>query len=101
MENITIDDGLFVYNQDILTMETALLIIRRWGTVGVHVFGLFGNTVSFCITIRKENRKLNTCIYMTSLAVLDNLSLLSAMMWVLLIVHRFGNAVEDRNAFVK
>ena len=54
-------------------MHIDFFVLKRIFPVIIAVVGLFGNTVSLLITTRKEYRGISTMVYMSGLAVLDNL----------------------------
>ena len=61
-----------------LTYKMSMLIVRYWFPILVPI-GLVGNTLSFLVMMRHNNRKESTCIYMAVISVNDNLMLGSAL----------------------
>ena len=59
------------------TLKVAKFIDDYWFPVLVPI-GLVGNTLSFLVMIKPNNRKVSTCIYMAAISVNDNLMLLLA-----------------------
>ena len=53
------------------TLKVARYISKYWFPVLIPL-GLVGNTLSFLVMIRPNNRKISTCIYMTSISINDN-----------------------------
>ena len=51
---------------------------KYWFPILVPV-GLIGNTLSFLVMIRPNNRKMSTCIYMAAISINDNLMMCSAL----------------------
>ena len=54
------------------TYRVAKYIDRYWFPLLVPI-GLIGNTLSFLVMIRPNNRKVSTCIYMAAISINDNL----------------------------
>ena len=54
-----------------LTLKVARYISKYWFPVLIPL-GLVGNTLSFLMMIRPNNRKISTCIYMTAISINDN-----------------------------
>ena len=54
-----------------MTYVVASFIDMYWFPVLIPV-GLVGNTLSFLVMIKPNNRKMLTCIYMATISVNDN-----------------------------
>ena len=54
------------------TFKIASFIDTYWFPVLVPI-GLVGNTLSFLVMIKPNNRKMSTCIYMAAISVTDNI----------------------------
>ena len=50
---------------------------KYWFPVLVPI-GLMGNTLSFLVMIKPNNRKMSTCIYMAAISINDNVMMLLA-----------------------
>ena len=61
-----------------MTFKVAKLIDDYWFPILVPI-GLVGNTLSFLVMIKPNNRKMSTCIYMAAISVNDNVMLLLAL----------------------
>ena len=74
----------------------AFKIARILSTYGFPVlvpFGLTGNTLSFLVMIKPNNREMSTCIYMAAISVNDNLMMCMALHNWLVVVMK----VHERN----
>jgi hypothetical protein len=58
-------------SQAVAFLEYVCFMIAKWWTVVVVGFGLPGNVMSLMITLKKDNRRISTCVYMASLAIVD------------------------------
>ena len=54
-----------------MTFKVKAFIAKYWFPVLIPL-GLLGNTLSFLVMIRPNNRKLSTCIYMAAISLSDN-----------------------------
>ena len=63
------------------TFKIAAFLINYWFPVLVPI-GLVGNTLSFLVMMKSNNRKMSTCIYMAAISINDNI-----MMFVCLHYH--------------
>ena len=78
---------------DTFMKKVELLIIYRiaeyiaiyWLPILIPI-GLVGNTLSFLVMMKRNNRKMSTCIYMAALSVNDNLMMCSALHYWLMSV---------------
>ena len=61
-----------------LTYKVAYYIDQYWFPILVPI-GLIGNTLSFFVMMRPNNRKVSTCIYMAAISVNDNLMMCLAL----------------------
>ena len=61
-----------------VTFKVAKNIAKCWFPVLIPL-GLVGNTLSFIVMIRKNNRRVSTCIYMAAISINDNLMLFFAL----------------------
>ena len=64
--------------QTYLTYKLTKYIAKYWFPVLIPL-GLVGNTLSFLVMIRPNNRKVSTCIYMAVISINDNVMLSSAL----------------------
>ena len=55
-----------------MTFKLTKYIATYWSPVLIPL-GLVGNTLSFFVMIRRNNRKVSTCIYMAAISINDNL----------------------------
>ena len=71
-DNETNTKDTFLQEAEIyLTFKVARYISKYWFPVLIPL-GLVGNTLSFLVMIRPNNKKISTCIYMTAISVNDN-----------------------------
>ncbi|XP_064644611.1 galanin receptor 2b-like [Lineus longissimus] len=80
-------------------LEIVYTILTKWAPYPIFTIGFFGNTLSLLITTKQENRHITTCVYMTALAVIDNMFL---ALWILsssLTYHGLGDSIQDRHTF--
>jgi hypothetical protein len=82
-----------------LAMEIGLIILKEWMVYPMFAFGFFGNLISLLITTKRENRRITTCIYMTILAIIDNLFLTTWVVNNLLLEKGLGDTIRDRQTF--
>ena len=69
-----------VFMQDVNNMvifKIANFIAKCWVPILVPI-GLIGNTLSFLVMIKPNNRKLSTCIYMAAISINDNFMMVLA-----------------------
>ena len=55
--------------------KIANLIMIYWLPVLIPI-GLVGNTLSFLVMVKPNNRKMSTCIYMATISINDNIMML-------------------------
>ena len=60
-----------------MTYKVASFIDQYWFPILVPI-GLVGNTLSFLVMVRPNNRKVSTCIYMAAISINDNLMMFLA-----------------------
>ncbi len=65
------------------TYKVAIFIHKYW--FPVIACGFVGNFLSLCVLLKSNNRRLSTCIYMSAIAINDNL-MLSLAMWNFFVV---------------
>ena len=71
---------------DFLTFKIATWLGYCWSPILIPV-GLVGNTLSFLVMIKPNNRKMSTCIYMVAISINDNILMLLALRgWLAYIV---------------
>ena len=58
--------------EEFVTFQIASYIAKYWLPTFLPI-GLIGNTLSFLIMIKPNNRKMSTCIYMAAISINDNL----------------------------
>ena len=83
-------------SQTIWAMEIAIIVMKKWLLFPFAALGMFGNVVTLCVTAKKENRRLTTCIYMSALAVMDNVFLIAWASYSLAVYHGLGDDVRNR-----
>ena len=64
--------------EEYIAFKVALQINFYWFPILAPI-GLVGNTLSFVVMIKPNNRKVSTCIYMAAISVNDNLIMLLAL----------------------
>ena len=74
----TTQDTFMEEVQTYLTFKIATFIADYWFPVLVPI-GLVGNTLSFLVMIKPNNRKMSTCIYMAAISINDNLMMCLAL----------------------
>ena len=75
----------------LMTFKIANIIKIYWFPVLIPL-GLVGNTLSFLVMIKPNNRKMSTCIYMAGISINDNIMMLESLHnWLVtgLEVHQF------------
>jgi hypothetical protein len=83
---ITTNDHDFDQRSYAWLVAGADFLLKWWPIVPV-LFGVFGNIMSFCVTSKKDNRRISTCVYMSGLAVVDTCVLIATEMYSLCIAH--------------
>ena len=66
------NDAFMKEVETLFTFKIAIVVNRYWFPALVPI-GLVGNTLSFLVMIKPNNRKLSTCIYMAAISVSDNI----------------------------
>ena len=66
------DDAFMNEVETLITFKIAIIVNRYWFAALVPI-GLVGNTLSFLVMIKPNNRKMSTCIYMAAISVSDNI----------------------------
>ena len=61
--------------ENLTTYKIAIFIMKYWYPILVPI-GLVGNTLSFLVMIKPNNRKMSTCIYMAAISLTDNATML-------------------------
>lgn len=59
---------------------------RKYWFVTTAVFGLPGNLMSLLVTLRKDNRRISTCVYMAALAIVDSGVLINTTLHKILVI---------------
>ena len=77
-ERTVIQDTFLLEAQSYLTYKIVVYADRYWFPVLIPL-GLVGNTLSFLVMVRRNNRKVSTCIYMAAISINDNLMLSFAL----------------------
>ena len=78
--NISVEDNV-TFTEEVkahITYKVASYINIYWFPVLIPL-GLVGNTLSFLVMIRQNNRKLSTCIYMAAISINDELMMCFAL----------------------
>ena len=73
-EESAIEDTLLQDARSYLTYKIVMLTDRYWFPILIPL-GVVGNTLSFLVMIKPNNRKISTCIYMAAISINDNLML--------------------------
>ena len=69
-----------------ITFKIATYITKYWFPILVPI-GLVGNTLSFLVMMKPNNRKMSTCIYMATISINDNLMMsLAFHNWLVTVV---------------
>ena len=75
----TLKTDIFMQEAEtLITYKIAKLINRYWFPILVPI-GLVGNSLSFFVMIKPNNRQLSTCIYMAAISINDNVMMLLAI----------------------
>ena len=78
-ENVT--ENLSTFMEEVetyMTFKVASYIDKYWFPTLIPI-GLVGNTLSFLVMIKQNNRKMSTCIYMAAISINDNLMMFAAL----------------------
>ena len=88
--NLTEDSASFMEEvEGYMTFKVSSYINYYWFPILVPI-GLVGNTLSFLVMIRPNNRKVSTCIYMAAISINDNLMMCLALRsWVGLAIETY------------
>ena len=78
METDTQQDTFLQEARTYMTYKILVYIDKYWFPVLIP-FGLVGNTLSFLVMFRPNNRRMSTCIYMAAISINDNIMLLFAL----------------------
>ena len=79
METITATGDTFMAKVETLaTFKIATSLNMYWFTVLIPL-GLVGNTLSFLVMMKPNNRKMSTCIYMAGISINDNIMMLESL----------------------
>ena len=88
MENHTYIDGAqsteIVATDDYTALKDALMVLQKQFFYTYIVLGLFGNFMTFLISISKENRKISVCVYMCGLSIVDSIVLIDTFLYRIL-----------------
>ena len=85
----TITKNTFMEKVETLTtFKIATLMNTYWFPILIPI-GLVGNTLSFLVMIKGNNRKMSTCIYMAAISINDNLMMCKALHHWLVTVIKF------------
>ena len=87
VENVklTTIDAFMEQVERLLTFKIANFINTYWFPVLIPT-GIVGNTLSFIVMMKRNNRKLSTCIYMAAISINDNLMMVTSFYNFLVIV---------------
>ena len=87
VENVrlTTIDAFMEQVETYMTFKIANFINTYWFPVLIPT-GLVGNTLSFIVMMKRNNRKLSTCIYMAAISINDNLMMVTSFYNFLVIV---------------
>ena len=87
--------------QSYSTFKIANLIMIYWLPVLIPI-GLIGNTLSFLVMTKPNNRKMSTCVYMAALSINDNILMLLCLHYYLVSavqIHTWHSFECKLNAF--
>ena len=85
-DNSTTEMNFLQEAETYLTYKMPNYIDRYWFPILVSL-GLLGNTLSFLVMIKPNNRKVSTCIYIAAISINDNVM----MFWALWYLDSFEN----------
>ena len=86
-DNSTAETDTFLQEAEtFMTYKVAKYIDRFWFPVLIPL-GLVGNTLSFLVMVKSNNRKMSTCVYMAAISMNDN----AMMFWALWYLYSFEN----------
>ena len=78
-------------------MAMGVYFLHKWFPFVYVTLGVIGNVTSFLITTKRTNRHISTCVFMSSLAVIDSAELVtSGLFYRLLVSHGLGLGIHDR-----
>ena len=77
------------------SLANAITVLTKWPSVVYIPLGLFGNLMTFLISLSKENRAISVCVYMCALSVVDSTVLLNNFSFRIVHVHGLGG-IQDR-----
>ena len=79
-EDTVLDNGTWFMDevQTFMTYKVAYYLQDYWIPILVPI-GLVGNTLSFLVMIKPNNRKMSTCIYMAAISINDNMMMILAL----------------------
>ena len=84
----TINDSTGNFDEEVMssymTYQVAT-VIHKYGFIVLMPFGFTGNVLSLCVMLKPNNRRLSTCIYMSAIAINDNV-MLALGLWHFFIV---------------
>ena len=79
METITAMEDSFIGKvETVNTYKIATSLNMYWFTVLIPL-GLVGNTLSFLVMMKPNNRKMSTCIYMAGISINDNIMMFESL----------------------
>ena len=88
--DIATKDSFMAEAETYLTFAIAQYLSKYWFPFLVPI-GWFGNTLSFLVMIKPNNRKVSTCIYMAAISINDNIMMCLAFHHWLLSAIRMQN----------
>ena len=68
-------------------LEMAFSILFKWPVFGYTTIGLFGNLMTFLISLFKENSAVSVCIYMRALSIVDSIILINNLCYLVVFGH--------------
>ena len=98
----TAKDTFFEEVESYSIFKIANLIMIYWLPVLIPI-GLVGNTLSFLVMIKPNNRKMSTCIYMAAISINDNIMMLVCLHYYLVSAvqkHNWSNLECKMSSFV-
>ena len=98
-----ITKNTFMEKVETLTIfKIATLMNTYWFPILIPI-GLVGNTLSFLVMIKGNNRKMSTCIYMAAIGINDNLMMCKALHhWLVTVIklHQWQPLECEFSAFI-
>jgi hypothetical protein len=75
--------------------------VIKWGFLLTFGLGLPGNMMSLLITLKRDNRKISTCIYMAALALVDSVVIVNVALLKMLITYGWARELKSSKPFLR